>query len=136
MILDRTKYTSYNRHSDDYLSNSNIIYLEIIPPPAQLTDDYDDSYHQFKLFFTTFTPKLRKHATHEYSSCPRKHLLDCEDAYCVHSNARCNGISECRSKVDEESCQQPISCGQSISPISDFYIHLIHLFIIAILSTL
>ncbi|CAF1303937.1 unnamed protein product [Adineta ricciae] len=133
MILDRTKYTSYNRRSDDYLSNNNVIYLEIIPPPVQLTNDYDDTYHQFKLFFTTFTPKFRIHTTNEYSRCPRKHLLDCEDGYCVHINARCNGISDCRSKVDEEFCQQPISCGRSISPISYFYIHL---FIIIIPSTL
>ncbi|UJR16256.1 hypothetical protein I4U23_003164 [Adineta vaga] len=136
MILDRSKLTSYNRQSDDYISNSNTIYLEIIPPPTQLINDYDDSYHQFKLFFTTLTPKFRIFSTNDYSSCPSKHLLDCDDAYCVHNNARCNGIFECRSKVDEEFCQDISSSGRSISSMSVSFIYMKYLFIIIILSTL
>ncbi|CAF0736835.1 unnamed protein product [Adineta steineri] len=101
MIIDKSKSTSLSRQSDDYLSNSNIIYLEVIQPSRFITD-YDDSYHQFKLFFTTFTPKLQVNPNNDLSICPGEHLFDCDDSYCVHANARCNGINECRSKVDEE----------------------------------
>jgi hypothetical protein len=107
MTLDK------NRQMDDYLSNSNVIYLELIQPPIYL-NDYDDSYHKFKLFFTTFIPKLHVGINNDLFICPIDHLIDCEDSFCVHSNARCNGINECRSKIDEESCTNEKSNGRSI----------------------
>jgi hypothetical protein len=103
----------FNHQSNDYLSKSNIIYLEFIPPPSFISD-YDDSYHQFKLFFTTFTPKLHIGLNDKIFMCPIEHLIDCDDSYCVHANARCNGINECRSKIDEESCTNEKSNGRSI----------------------
>ena len=90
-----------NKTLDDYLSNSNIIYLEFLQPSS----DYDDNYHQFKLFFTTFIPKLHIGFNDDLLICPVEHQIDCDDLYCVHSTARCNGIYECRSKIDEESCR-------------------------------
>ncbi len=62
--------------------------------------------------------------------CPIEYLIDCDDLYCVHANARCNGINECRSKVDEESCLDEKSNGRSIYHFSYFiikiYIYLYH----------
>ncbi|CAF1428235.1 unnamed protein product [Rotaria sordida] len=98
MMLDKSKSASLNHQSDDYLSNSNIIYLEFIQPPT-FTSDYDDSFHQFKLFFTTFTPKIHVGLNDGLYICPMEHLIDCGDSYCVHANARCNGIDECRSEI-------------------------------------
>ncbi|CAF2043759.1 unnamed protein product [Rotaria magnacalcarata] len=101
MMFDVSQSTPLNRHSDDYLSNSNIIYLEFIRPPNSISD-YDESYHQFKLFFTRFTSKLYVGLNDDLFICPIEHLIDCDDSYCVHADARCNGINECRSKVDED----------------------------------
>jgi hypothetical protein len=125
MIFDTNK----SRYSDDYLSNSNIIYLEFIRPSY----DYDDSYHQFKLFFTTFTPKLHIGLNDDLFICPIEYLIDCNDFYCVHSNARCNGISECRSKIDEDSCSNERSNGIHFSY---FIINIKYIFIFIIISML
>lgn len=134
-MLDKSKYTSVNRQSDDYLSNSNTIYLEFIQPPTFI-NDYDDGFHQFKLFFTTFTPKLRV-GLHEYSYiCPVEHLIDCDDSFCAHRNARCNGINECRTKVDEESCTNEISNGRSVYCFSYFIINIRYIFIFIIIFML
>jgi hypothetical protein len=79
-------------------------------------NDYDDNHHyQFKLFFTAFTPKLK------HGICPNKYLIDCNDLYCVHENARCNGIDECRSKIDEKFCKYEKSNGVSIYYRSFYY---------------
>ncbi|CAM4907586.1 unnamed protein product [Rotaria socialis] len=102
MIFDVSQSTSLHPQ-DDYLSNSNTIYLEFIRPPNSISD-YDESYHQFKLFFTRLTSKTSVGLNDDLSICPIEHLIDCDDSYCVHADARCNGINECRSKVDEESC--------------------------------
>ncbi|CAF4688987.1 unnamed protein product [Rotaria sp. Silwood1] len=89
MMLDKSKPTLLNHQSDDYLSESNIIYLELIQPPS-FTSDYDDSLHQFKLFFTIFTPKIHVGINDDLFICPMEDLIDCNDSYCVHANARCN----------------------------------------------
>jgi hypothetical protein len=122
-------------HSDDYLSNSNILYLELIPP-SQYPNDYDDSYYQFKLFFTTFTPKLHVGLNDDLYICPIEHLIDCEDSYCVHANARCNGINECRSKTDEEFCLDDKSHGETIYYLSNLLININYIFIFIRISTL
>ena len=62
--------------------------------------------------------------------CPIEHLIDCDDSYCVHADARCNGINECRSKVDEESCKGEISNARSIYDFSDFIINIRYIFIL------
>lgn len=82
----------------------------MIPPPM-FANEYDDSYHHFKLFFTAFTPTAAKSSTLGASACPRDRLLDCDDGFCVHIQTRCNGIAECRSKVDEEACKDDLSRG-------------------------
>jgi hypothetical protein len=128
MILERSKSAGLHRPSDDYLSNSNTIYLEILLPPA-FANDYDDSYHHFKLLFTTLTPKVTTSARSDRSVCPRDRLLDCDDGYCAHLNTRCNGIAECRSKVDEESCKGETSRAR---PTSAYTINTMSLFIIVI----
>jgi hypothetical protein len=135
IMLDKSKSILLNHQSDDYLSNSNVIYLELIQPP-KFINDYDDSYHQFKLFFTTFTPKLHIGLNKDLFICPAEHLIDCNDSYCVHTNARCNGINECRTKVDEQSCKDRISMARSISHVSYFIINVKYIFIVFIISML
>ena len=95
--------SSIARHSEDHLSNSHVLTLELILPSNSIIDD-NLHLHQFKLFFTTFTPKLHIGRSKELFVCSRDDLIDCDDAFCVHSNARCNGIADCRTKLDEESC--------------------------------
>lgn len=99
--------------SDDYLSNNNIIYLELFPS-SQWSNDYDDSYQQFKLFFTTLTPKISFGSNNDLLMCPIEHQLDCDDFYCTHRNARCNGIAECRSRIDEDFCTIDKSHGKEM----------------------
>jgi hypothetical protein len=127
MMFDKNKSTPSNhRQSEDYLSNSNIVYLEILQPPTYI-NDYDDSYHKFKLFFTTFIPKLHVGLDKDLFICPIEHLIDCDDSYCVHGNARCNGINECRSKIDEEFC---ITNGKIKSHFSYFIFIFIMIFML------
>ncbi len=128
-MFDRSKSILPKHQSDDYLSNSDRIYLELVFP-SPFPNDYDDSYHQFKLFFTTFTPKLHINLNDDSSICPREHLIDCEDSYCVHANARCNGINECRSKIDEDSCIESKSHGRIIYHFFDLIIMIIFIFIL------
>lgn len=121
-MFDETTSRLSNRPSEDYLSNSHSISLQLIQPPATISD-YDDSYHQFQLFFTTLTPKLRVDT--EVSVCPSDQLVDCDDAYCVHANARCNGIDECRSRIDETSCERATSDRSSAHRVALLTIRLI-----------
>ena len=121
-MFDETTSRLSNHPSEDYLSNSNSISLQLIQPPAFISD-YDDSYHQFQLFFTTFTPKLLVDT--EVSICPSDSLVDCDDAYCVHANARCNGIDDCRSRFDEASCERVTSHGSSAHRVASLTIRLI-----------
>ena len=106
LLVDRRKTTRYRseHQSEDHLSDGHVIYLELIRPSISLSEHQGLFYHQFKLFFTLFTPKIRLTADKLTFHCPAEHLIDCDDAFCVHSNARCNGINDCRSKLDEESC--------------------------------
>jgi len=72
-------------------------------------NDYDENRSfQFKLFFTSLTPKIKP------GICPFQHLIDCTDSYCVSSSTRCNGIDECQTKSDEKNCQLKKSNGLSI----------------------
>lgn len=120
ILFDRNKSLSLISQSDDYLSNSNLIYLELLPP-FQYPNDYDDSYYQFKLFFTTFIPKLYVGKNNEIHICPiEQEQIDCDDSYCVPSNARCNGVNDCRTKIDEDSCLEEKSSGKMLSPLSTF----------------
>ena len=62
-------------------------------------NDYDENISsQFDLFFTSLTPVLRQ------GVCPSSTQFNCNDSHCVHRNARCNGIEECLSKLDERIC--------------------------------
>ncbi len=100
---------SDDHKSDEYLSTTNVIYLELIQP-SLLINDYDDvnNHYQFQLYFTSFSRKSK------YGLCPYNYLLDCNDSYCVHENSRCNGINECRTKIDEKFCKNEKSNGLSI----------------------
>ncbi|CAF4789518.1 unnamed protein product [Rotaria socialis] len=134
MIFDVSQSTSLHPQ-DDYLSNSNTIYLEFIRPPNSISD-YDESYHQFKLFFTRLTSKTSVGLNDDLSICPIEHLIDCDDSYCVHADARCNGINECRSKVDEESCISEISNARTIYDFSYFVINIRYIFILILMFML
>ena len=122
ILFDQTTSRLSHRPSEDYLSSSHSISLQLIQPPASISD-YDDRYHQFQLFFTTFTPKLLVDT--EVPICPSDHLVDCDDAYCVHANARCNNIDECRSRIDEAFCDRPTSYGRSTHRVASWTIRLI-----------
>lgn len=121
MLLERSKSTSINQESEDYLTNSNVVYLEFLRPSIAI-NDYDENYHQFKLYFTRFTPKLYIGSDNDSSICPIEYLFDCDDSYCVHPDVRCNGINDCRSKADEELCTEGISNEASIYYVSYFTI--------------
>ncbi len=107
-------FSSDPSKSNEYLSTTNVIYLELIPPSI-LINDYDDDNnpHQFKLFFTFFARKTNSRL------CPYKYLIDCNDSYCVHENSRCNGLDECRTKLDEKFCTNEKSTGLSYLFIID-----------------
>lgn len=119
--------------SDEYLSNNNIIYLELLPS-SQLSNDYDDSYQQFKLFFTTLTPKISVGLNNDLLICPIEHQLDCDDFYCTHRNARCNGIFECRSRIDEDFCTIEKSSSKQISS-SMIITHTLSIFVFISISS-
>ena len=84
---------------NDYLSVSNVVYLDIIRS-SSITENYDEleNSQQFRIFYTSFTVRSNT------GSCQEPNTFDCQDNYCVHPSARCNGIEECRSNYDELFC--------------------------------
>ena len=92
--------------AEEYLSSGHVIHLEVLSS-SYPHNDYDHySPPQFKIFFTSLAPVVK------HGFCPQKNLFDCQDSYCAHENARCNGIEECRSKLDEQACAKPKSNAQ------------------------
>ena len=104
--------------STEYLSTSNFIYLELISSPSLFINEYDDDIHpnQFQFFFNSLIQKSKS------GICPYKYSFDCRDSYCVHENSRCNGIDECRTKLDENLCQNQRSISLSIYSQSFYYL--------------
>ena len=96
MIYDclRQSFESDPNQSNEYLSLSNVINLELIFPSP-----FNDDDMRFSLFFTSLTRKSPSGRCHDRS------YFDCEDLYCIHSSARCNHLVECRTARDELSCE-------------------------------
>ena len=93
--------------AEEYLSTGHVIHLEILSSSSP-HNDYDHySRPQFKIFFTSLAPVVK------HGLCPQNKLFDCQDSYCAHENARCNGIEECRSNLDEQACAKAKSNAQS-----------------------
>ena len=116
---------------NEYISSTNILYLELIQPPILTFNDYDDNHfnpYKLKFFFT----KLSRKTNH--GLCLGEHLIDCNDSYCVHENARCNGVNECRTKFDEKSCPSQKSNGRSI--YSQSFSYLLYISLILYVNTL
>lgn len=67
-----------------------MIFLELIQP----SDDI-----RFEFFFTSL------HRKSSLSTCFDQSWFDCGDLYCVHPTGRCNRLDECRTKLDEISCE-------------------------------
>ncbi|UJR30274.1 hypothetical protein I4U23_017812 [Adineta vaga] len=115
---------------NEYISTTNVLYLELLRPSTLSFNNYDENHlnpNELKLFFTKLTRKTKR------GLCPFQQLIDCNDSYCVHENARCNGVDECRSKTDEKFCTNQKS--NSISIYSQSFSYLLYISIILYVNT-
>jgi hypothetical protein len=116
---------------EEYLSSGHVIHLEIVSSPSP-HNDYDHYFPppQFKIFFTSLAAVVK------HGLCPQNNLFDCQDSYCAHENARCNGIEECRSKLDERACAKAKSNAHSRYDLSSiaFVVTLLFAYVALLLS--